>query len=127
MNQDKGKNYTPIIIGGVIATCVGCCLLFLAFITAFSICSDTSLAEILFPYALYADPTLDDRGLLALLLALVQYPTYGIVIGYVWMRRRAAVWTCVMILFLAHVLAVGGAQYRVKAMWEYRFSHMQPR
>ena len=127
MSQGKDQNYAPIIIGGVLATGGGFCLLFLAFITAFSICSDTSLAEILFPYALYADPTLNDRALLALLLALVQYPAYGLVIGYVWMRRRAAVWLCVLILFLAHVIAVGGAQYRVKAMWEYRFSHVRPR
>jgi hypothetical protein len=117
-------NYAPIIIGAIIGAGVGFCLLFFAFITAFGICSDTFFAEILFPYALNFDPTLHDRGLLALLLALIQCPTYGIVIGYVWVRRRAVVWQCVMILFVAHVIAIFGAQYRVKAMWEYRFSHM---
>jgi hypothetical protein len=125
MNQNK--NYTPIIVSVVIATCVGFCLLFLAFITAFSICSDMSIAEVLFPYALYADPTLHDHALVALLLALVQYPAYGLLIGYVRMRRRSAVFACVVILFVAHAVAVAGAQYRVKAMWEYKFSHMQPR
>ena len=127
MNQDEKKNYAPVIMGVVVATCVGFLLLFLAFITAFSICSDTSIAEVLFPYALYADPTLNDRALLALLLALIQYPAYGLLIGYVWMRRRPAVFACAVILFMAHAVAVVGAQHRVKAMWEYRFSHMQPR
>ena len=127
MNRDEKKNYAPVIVGGVVATCVGFFLLFLAFITAFSICSDTSVAEVLFPYALYADPALNDRALLALLLALVQYPAYGLLIGYVWMRRRSAVLACAVILFLAHAAAAAGAQHRVKAMWEYRFSHMQPR
>jgi hypothetical protein len=124
MSQEKSKNYMPIVIGGIIGGGVGFCFLFLAFVTAFGICSDTSIAEVLFPYALFVDPTLHDRALLALLLALVQYPAYGLAIGYFWIRKRASVSACVMILFLAHVLAVGGARYQVQAMWDYRLSNM---
>ena len=117
----------PIVIGGLIGTVGGLFLLCFAFITAFGICSDTSFAEILFPYALYADPSLFDRPYLALTLALAQYPVYSIVCGWVWVRKQSAFWACLLILLIAHMIAVGGAHYRVKTMWEERLSQTSPR
>jgi hypothetical protein len=103
-------------------------LLIFAFLTAFGICSDTSIAEVLFPFSLAADPTLDDYVLVALLLALVQYPIYGIILGGAWSKNRAGkswVMACAFVLILAHGIAVGVAKHRVNAMWEWRFSHPQ--
>src|SRR5690242_21951805 len=71
-----------VTIGLVIGIVVGALFFLVSFFTVFSICSDTSIAEVLFPYAFIADPTLNKRALLALMLALPQYPIYGAALGF---------------------------------------------
>jgi hypothetical protein len=93
-----------------------------AFLTAFSICSDTTIAALLFPYAVYADPNLYDRPLLVLLIALIQYPIYGVICGYIWTRKRSMVKVIVLALFVAHIIAIGGAASRIKAIEDKKFS-----
>jgi hypothetical protein len=128
MREEKPDKYLPVLIGGLIGAVGGFCLLLFAFFTAFSICSDTSIAEVLFPFSLAADPTLDDLALVALLLALVQYPIYGVILGISWSIDRigkSRVMACALALLVIHGIAIGVAKHRVNAMWEERFSHVK--
>src|SRR5215813_1894296 len=128
MSEERPDNYLPILIGGIVGVVGGFCLLVFAFLTAFGICSDTSVAEVLFPFSLAADPTLNDLALVALLLALVQYPIYGVILGVAWLKDRVGksrVMACALVLLVGHGIAVGLAQHRVNAMWEKRFSHIR--
>ena len=70
MSEDRHVTYLPDLIGGLVGAAGGLCLLILAFLTAFGICSDTSVAEVLFPFSLAADPALNDFVLVALLEAI---------------------------------------------------------
>ena len=108
----------PISTGLIVGIVVGGAFFLLSFFTVFSICSDTSIAEGLFPFALISDPALQDRWWLALPLALVQYPLYGMLCGYVWMRKRTMLWMCVLGLFVVHVMSANLASSRVKALQE---------
>ncbi len=114
------------IVGGLAGFFVGLGFLIICFFLVFSICSDTSLAEVLFPFSLAADPALRDEALLALLLALIQYPLYGAVLGLAWAKDRIGkLWVvaCALIILATHGAVVGVAKHRVSAMWEERFSH----
>ena len=108
----------PISTGLVVGIVVGAAFFLFSFLTVFGICSDTSAAVALFPYAVLSDPTLDDRWRLALPLALIQYPIYGLLCGYVWMRKRSLVWVCLMGLLVAHVISANAASSRVEALHE---------
>jgi len=130
MSEDRRATYSPVLIGGLVGAAGGFCLLIFAFLTAFDICSDTSIAEVLFPFSLAADPTLDDFVLAALLIALVQYPIYGVILGAAWSKKRVGksrVLAYALALLVVHGMAVGLAKHRVNAMWEQRFSHPQQR
>jgi hypothetical protein len=125
MSEDRPATYLPILIGSLVGAVGGFCLLIFAFLTAFGICSDTFVAEALFPFALAADPTLHDYALVALLVALVQYPIYGVILGLAWLKDRVSkswVIACALVLLVMHSLAVGAAKHRVNGMWEERFS-----
>ena len=128
MCEKNNQTRLAVLIGGLIGVAVGFCCLVLSFLTAFGICPDTATAAALFPFSLAADPTLRDRILLALLLALVQYPLYGVVLGYVWGKSRlskAPVLACAVAIFIGHAIFVGVANHQVKVMWEEKFSHMK--
>jgi hypothetical protein len=128
MSEENNRTYLPVLLGGLIGCAIGFVFLVISFLTAFSICSDTSIAEVLFPFSLSVDPALHDRALLALLLALIQYPLYGIILGVAWVRSRldrSLVLACAMVMLVGHGVVVGIAKHRVKVMWEERFSHMQ--
>ncbi len=103
------------LVAGIV---VGAALFLLSFFTVFSICSDTTIAEGLFPYALISDPTLTDRWWLALPLALIQYPLYGMLCGYVWMRKQSLLWACVLGLFVVHLISANAASARVETLHE---------
>ena len=118
----------PVWIGLIIGGVVGAAFFLLSFFTAFGICSDTSISESLFPFALIASPSLLDHALIALVLALIQYPLYGIILGVAWTQARVRKFifvACLLVVFIGHVVAVEVATQRVKAMWDYRFSHMK--
>ena len=106
----------PVSTGLVVGIVVGALLFVFSFFTVFSICSDTSFAEPTFPYALIADPTLSDRWWLALPIALIQYPLYGMVCGYVWMRKRSLLWLVIVGLLIGHLLAVHCARSRLETL-----------
>jgi hypothetical protein len=116
------------MIGLVVGTVIGAFFFLVSFFTIFSICSDTSIAEVLFPYALIADPTLDKRALLALILALPQYPIYGAILGFIWSfdaERKRPFLAAVLLLVIGHIAMARIANHRVAAMWEERFSHVR--
>ena len=94
-----------------------------SFITAFGICSDRSIAETLFPFALIVDPSLFQRPFLALILSLVQYPIYGIVLGLAWAKTSLRI-VGLVLLAAIHVCAVTVATQRVVTMWRQKFSQM---
>ena len=108
----------PISTGLVVGIVAGAAFFLFSFLTVFGICSDTSAAVALFPFAVFTDPTLDDRWWLALPLALIQYPIYGMLCGYVWMRKRSLLWVCVLGLLVAHVTSANAASARVEALHE---------
>jgi hypothetical protein len=125
MSEERSGSYVPVLIGGLAGFVIGLGFLVICFFLVFGICSDTSLAEMLFPYSLATDPTLDDKALPALILALIQYPLYGVALGFVWAKDRIGklwVLACVLMLLVAHGAVVGFAKHRVHAM---RFSHMK--
>jgi hypothetical protein len=126
MNK-RPENYSPIVIGSLIGIGAECCFLFLSFISAFGICSDTTLAESLFPYALAYDPTLHEHLGFAFLLALIQWPIYGVLLGVAWMKGRSQrSWLILsfIVVFAVHLIAVAVAKNRVNNMWETRFSNI---
>src|SRR5437763_9824310 len=114
----------PMIVGLGAGVGVGVIVLVITFFLTFTICSDTSTAEKVFPFALIADPSLFDRPLIALVLALVQFPLYGIVLGFAWAKADATKLLfviAIVALAIAHVTAGGFASHRVKAMWQQKF------
>jgi hypothetical protein len=108
----------PVSTGLAVGIAVGAVFFLLSFFTVFGICSDTRIAETLFPYALISDPAIADRWWMALPLALIQYPIYGMVCGYVWMRKRSLLWLCVIGLLVTHMISANAASSRVKALHE---------
>jgi hypothetical protein len=126
MNK-RPRNYSPIVIASLIGIGAECCFLFLSFVTAFGICSDTAMAESLFPYALAWDPTLRDHLGLAFFLALIQWPIYGVLLGVAWMKgrsQRSLLILSFIVVFAVHLIAVAVAKNRVNNMWETRFSNI---
>lgn len=124
MNKSS-RNYSPIVIATLVGIGAECCFLFLSFITAFGICSDTVMAESLFPYALAFDPTLHDHLGLAFSLALIQWPIYGVLLGVAWMKgrsQRSWLVLCFIVILAVHLFAVAVAKNRVRNMWETRVS-----
>lgn len=112
-----------VLIGLSAGVIVGGALFLLSFMTAFGICSDTSIAETLFPFALIVDPSLFERPFLALILALVQYPLYGIVLGVAWSKASLRIGGLVLLVVI-HIGAVTIATQRVATMWQQKFSQM---
>jgi hypothetical protein len=116
-----------VTVGLVIGIVVGALFFLVSFFTVFSICSDTSIAEVLFPYAFIVDPTLNKRALLALTLALLQYPIYGAALGFIWRFDNKHKWSFLaasLLLITGHLAVARVANQRVAAMWEERFSHV---
>lgn len=101
--------------------------MFLSFITGFGICPDTAIAKSLFTFAMAYDPALSDYLGWAFLLALIQWPIYGLMFGVALMRGRSnGSWPlfCAIIILALHLVAVAKAKSRVDAMWAERFSHI---
>jgi len=119
MSEDRPANYRPIIIGGIVEAVGGFSLLVYAYQTAIGVRSDTSITAILFPFPLAAR-TLDDLDLITLLIAFVQYPIYGVILGVVWSKARVGE-SCVMawasVLPVGHGTAVGVAKHRLNATY----------
>lgn len=112
-----------VVFGFGAGAMLGGALFLLSFVTAFGICSDTTIAEKLFPFALMVDPSLFQRPLLALVVSVVQYPLYGIVVGFAWRNTRLRIGSFVLLLVI-HIAASTVASQRVRSMWQQRFSEM---
>ncbi|HEY6242934.1 MAG TPA: hypothetical protein VIX17_03245 [Pyrinomonadaceae bacterium] len=114
-------------IGIVAGAILSAPLLFLSFITTFGICFDTSISEALFPFALALDPGLENHIFFVLVLALVQLPLYGMLLGLAWKAwpGRLAFLGALIFLLVGHVAAIRIANSRVETMWQYRFSHIR--
>lgn len=104
-----------VIIGGLFFV--------FSFLTAFGICSDTTIAERLFPFAFLVDPSLFQRPLLALVLALIQYPLYGVALRWIWPEPNFRVFGLILLLAI-HIAAASVAKIRVSTMWQQKFSQM---
>jgi hypothetical protein len=101
----------------LVSTCVGAfitlCSLYAAF--AYGIHDGFRIAGYLFPYAVLLSPTLDSVGILSVLLAVVQFPIYGFLLGF-WWRRRTRLVVCCGLIVLAHCVAVVGAERAVESV-----------
>ena len=104
---------------------VGMIVLVITFFLTFTICPDTSTAERVFPFALIADPSLIERPLVALLAALIQFPVYGMVLGFIWAkadRTRILFVISIFVLSIGHLVAGSVASHRVEKMWHQKFA-----
>ena len=102
---------------------VGAIVFVITFFLTFTICPDTSTAEKVFPFALIANPNLDH--LIALALALIQFPLYGIVLGFAWAKTDATKLlfiTAIVALLVVHLIAGRFATRRVERMWQQKLS-----
>jgi hypothetical protein len=71
---------STMAIGAAIGTGIGLLLFAYSVVAALGICSNLSPAETLFPYSMMIGPSLD-AGLPMLIIALIQYPLYGAMLG----------------------------------------------
>ena len=104
---------------------VGAVILVITFFLTFTICPDTSTAEKVFPFALIVDPSLFDRPLVALVLAAIQFPLYGIVLGLAWAKAgetKVIFVVSLVVLLVAHIVAGSLASRRVERMWQQKFA-----
>src|SRR6266404_1791005 len=84
------KNPIPALFVGLGAGIgAGGILFVITFFLTFTICSDTSIAEKMFPFSLIVVPSIFAHPLVALVLALIQFPLYGIVLGFTWAKAGA--------------------------------------
>jgi hypothetical protein len=118
------KDPIPSIIVGLGAGIgVGAVVFVITFFMTFTICSDTSTAEKVFPFALIADPSLDH--LIALVVALAQFPVYGLLLGFAWAKTNATkivFIVSIVALLVLHLMAGRIATRRVERMWQQQFS-----
>src|SRR5260221_9636020 len=118
------KDPIPSLIVGLGAGIgVGAVIFVITFFLTFTICSDTSTAEKVFPFALIADPSLDH--LIALVVALIQFPVYGLLLGFVWAKAHATKLifvVAIVALLVLHLMAGSFASRRVATMWQQKFA-----
>ena len=115
MSELAQRRYSVSQFAGI-GFAVGWALLFVAFFLTFTICSDTTYAKLLFPFAIFADPSLQDRWWLALFVALAQYPLYFGIIAFVRERKRSLIGLCVVVLCVFHIAGMYGAAARETAL-----------
>src|SRR5262245_52245237 len=88
MSEYRPATCSPVFIGSLVGLTVGLSLYIFAFLGTFGDPFATPIAEVLFPFALSVSRTLQDSSFGALLFALVQYPIYGVILGFAWSRNR---------------------------------------
>jgi hypothetical protein len=128
MNSRKSQSNRPLVISVVVGLTAELCFLLLSFVTALGICWDTSIAQLLFPFSFSLNPNHLEWGLLPLLLAILQYPLYGLATGYALKQKhsgRPVALVLVIVIALAHAFAIGVANQRVDHMWQERFGQIK--
>ena len=120
------KDPVPALIVGLGAgTGVGVVLLIITFFLTFTICSDTSVAEKMFPYSMIVVPSIFSHPFIALFLAVIQFPLYGIVLAFAWARvgeTKILFVAVIAVVVLLHLTAGGFATRRVADMWQQKFA-----
>jgi hypothetical protein len=120
------KDPVPALIVGLGAGIgVGVVLFIITFFLTFTICADTSIAERMFPYSLIVVPSIFAHPLVALVLALVQFPLYGSVLAFAWARggeTRILFVAMIFVVVVLHLTAGGFASRRVAQMWQHKFA-----
>ncbi len=128
MSEDRPATYWPVFFGGLVGVAGGLCLFIYAFLAPFGNLFDTSAAEVLFPFALAVSRTLHDLSFATLLFSLVQYPIYGVILGFAWSKNRVGksrVIAYALALLVVHGIAVGLAKHQGNAKWGRRSSQTQ--
>jgi hypothetical protein len=107
----------PVLVGSGIGALVGFLLLYVS-AAAFADSESTTLAQIIFPYALVFDPRVLDNPWTVLGLALIQFPLYGIILTVAWPRTRRVIpfVACMAILIGAHFISMREAHV-ARAAW----------
>ena len=120
------KDTVPALIVGLGAGIgVGGILFITTFFLTFTICPDTSIAERMFPYSLIVVPSIFSHPLVALFLALIQFPLYGLVLALAWARAgetKILFLAMIVVVVLLHLTTGGFAARRVAAMWQQKFA-----
>jgi hypothetical protein len=120
MSEYRPATYSPVFIGSLVGVAVGLCLYIFAFLATFGDPFATSIAEVLFPFALSVSRTLQDSSFATLLFALAQYPIYGAILGSAWSNDRVCksrVIAYALALLVVHGMAVGLAKYQGNTKW----------
>jgi hypothetical protein len=128
MSEYRPATYSPVFVGGLVGAAVGLCLYIFAFLATFANPFATSIAEVLFPFALSVSRTLQDSSFAVLLFALAQYPIYGAILGFAWLKNRvdkSKVIAYALALLVVHGMAVGLAKHQGNAKWGRRSSQRQ--
>jgi len=117
--------FPALIVGLGAGIGVGVVLFVITFFLTFTICPDTSIAERMFPYSLMVVPSISSHPLIALFLAVIQFPLYGIILAFAWARggetKRLFI-AMIVVVVLLHLTAGGFASQRVKQMWQRKFA-----
>ena len=120
------KEPFPALIAGLGAGVgVGVVLFVITFFFTFTICPDTSIAERVFPYSLMVVPSIFSHPLIALFLAVIQFPLYGIILAFARARGGEAkilFIAMIVVVVLLHLTAGGFASQCVNQMWERKFA-----
>lgn len=126
MSEYRRATYSPVFIGALVGAAVGLCLLNFTYLMVLGNWSDASVAEVLFPFCIAIDPTFN--YFVALLYGLVQYPIYGVILGFAWSKNRVGKSRMIayaLALLVVHGMVVGMAKHRVNAMGGRRPSYPQ--
>jgi hypothetical protein len=101
------------LISGVVVTPV---FLYVSFM--YAIHDGFRIAARLFPAAVLLSPDLNSLSVGTIVLALIQWPLYGLIFGYCYTNRRRsfAVAAVVALLILQHVVVCNVAAARVNAL-----------
>ena len=128
MSEYRPATCSPVFIGSLVGLTVGLSLYIFAFLGTFGDPFATPIAEVLFPFALSVSRTLQDSSFAALLFALVQYPIYGVILGFAWSKNRVGKSRLIayaLALLVVHGMAVGLAKHQGNAKWGRRSSQTQ--
>ena len=100
------------VLGGVFLT-----LIFLYISFAYAIHDGFRMAAYLFPLTVWLSPNLDSLTGGSILLALIQWPLYGLLIGLCYKNRGRSLWAAIVVcLIVQHLLLAHAATVRVNAL-----------
>ena len=99
------KYKTPLWVGLIIGVVLTPVFLYLAFI--YAIHDGFRIAARLFPTAVLLSPDLDGLRVATMVLAVLQWPLYGLILGYCFMKRRRSFSPIIAAFIIIQHLVVG--------------------